>query len=239
MMTEDELFQTVLQKGWAVFPNLAMDADNASLLALGKRLGKISMQGSFVESPNFEEHGVNRVESMDVPMLDGAGNEVFSTNAKDFPLHTDDTFSATPCRFVLMHCWQADRSGGGVSWLAHIDEIMAIMPPDLLQRLERSLYTAPFGYTSVLKKAEQGHWRVQFNQTNMKAFARLRFQMSHLDAQKWNDLKAFEALAMQCLHHIALNTGDCIVVDNHRALHGRSAFDAGSGRLLKRLRVLQ
>jgi alpha-ketoglutarate-dependent taurine dioxygenase len=236
MMTEDELFQTVLQKGWAVFPNLAMDADNASLLALGKRFGAISMQGSRKGAPNLENDGVNRVESMDQPLRDAVGNAVLSSNADEFPLHTDDSYSPAPARFVLMHCWQADISGGGLSWISHVDRMVDHAPPDLIERLCESTYTTPFGSASVLRRDAQNRWQVRFNRRDMLGFAKLRFQF--VSEQKKQDLAAFEALAMQCMETAALSQGDCIVVDNYRVLHGRSSFDPMSGRLIKRLRVL-
>jgi alpha-ketoglutarate-dependent taurine dioxygenase len=237
MMTEDELFQTVLQKGWAVFPNIALDADNAALLALGQRFGPISMQGSHKGAPNLENDGVNRVESMDQPLRDAAGNAVLSSNAEVFPLHTDDSYSPAPARFVLMHCWQADVSGGGLSWVAQLDRMVEIAPPDLIERLASTAYTTPFGSATVLKRDAQNRWQVRFNRRDMLGFSKLRFQF--VSEQKKQDLAEFEALAMQCMETAALSQEDCIVVDNHRVLHGRSGFDPKSGRLIKRLRILE
>jgi alpha-ketoglutarate-dependent taurine dioxygenase len=60
-----------------------------------------------------------------------------------------------------------------------------------------------------------------------------------MSEQLKQDLTMVEAIAMECKHDIALQQGDCIIVDNHRALHGRSAFDPSSGRLIKRLRIME
>jgi alpha-ketoglutarate-dependent taurine dioxygenase len=76
---------------------------------------------------------------------------------------------------------------------------------------------------------------VRFNCRDMLGFAKLRNTL--LTAQAVEDLKTFDHIAQQCVHTVDLQKGDCIIVDNHRALHGRSAFDAKSGRLLKRLRI--
>lgn len=236
-MTEEDLHQTVLKNGWAVYPNIPLDANNAALLALGERFGAISMQGSHKGAPNLENDGVNRVENMDQPLRDAAGNAVLSSNADEFPLHTDDSYSPSPARFVLMHCWQPDASGGGESWLAHVDRIAAIAPPDLLERLAMQSYATPYGSTPLLQRDAEGAWRVRFNRRDMIGFAKLRFQF--VSEQKKQDLAAFETLAMQCKESVALRQGDCIVVDNHRVLHGRSGFDPKSGRLIKRLRILE
>lgn len=222
--------------GWAVVRNIGLESDNAPLIALGRLLGNTSWQGTKKGTPNLENDGVNRVENMDAPMRDAVGNAVLSSNADEFPLHTDDSYSPDPARYVLMHCWQADPAGGGVSWVAHVDRIIAIAPADLIERLSTQKYTTPYGTDRILQRNEQQGWRVRFNRRDMIGFAKLRMQI--LSLQQRQDLAAFEALAMSCVERVALQAGDCIVVDNHRVLHGRSAFDPSSGRLIKRLRIL-
>jgi alpha-ketoglutarate-dependent taurine dioxygenase len=237
MESVDRLYQTVLETGWAVFPRIAIEPNNAALLALGRLFGATSWQGSYRGSPNLENDGVNRVESMDQPLRDAVGNEALSSNAAEFPLHTDDAYSPAPARFVLMHCWQADASGGGESWIAHVNQIVALAPPDLIERLTTQPYTTPYGQTCILMRDTSGQWHVRFNHRDMLGYAKLRFQF--VSEQKRQDLAAFAALAMQCVERITLKPGDCIVVDNHRVLHGRSNFDPKSGRLIKRLRIVE
>jgi alpha-ketoglutarate-dependent taurine dioxygenase len=221
-------------QGWAVVPGVALDADNAALIALGRSLGEVSAQGNHHGAPNLENLGVNRVEAMEQPLRDGAGNEVFSSNAALFPLHTDNSFSAQPVRYVLMHCWQADPVGGE-SWVAHVDDMLALCDGDLVQRLHSTVYPTPFGQATVLGTREPGQTTIRFNCRDMHSFAKIR--KAPLSQQASSDLVTLEAAAMQCLQRVQLRAGDCIVADNHRVLHGRSAFSPGSGRLLKRLRI--
>jgi alpha-ketoglutarate-dependent taurine dioxygenase len=237
MLSPDSLYHNVLQQGWAVFPDVVAEPTNTALLALGRRFGATSLQGTRSGAPNLENDGVNRVENMDTPMRDAVGNAVLSSNSEEFPLHTDDSYSPKPARYVLMHCWQADESGGGESWLAHVDQIIALAPPALVDRLATQSYTTPYGSAPVLWRDAKQQWRVRFNRRDMIGFAKLRFQF--MNAQKRDDLAAFEQLAMQCKQSVPLRQGDCIVVDNHRVLHGRSAFNPESGRLIKRLRILE
>ncbi len=225
------------RQGWGLVRSVALDVDNAALIALGAALGPPSTQGLRAGAPNLENDGVNRVENMDTPMRDAGGNAVLSSNADEFPLHTDDSYSPNPARYVLMHCWQADGAGGGVSWLAHVDRMLALAPADLMERLSTQTYTTPYGSAPVLWRDAQQRWRIRFNRRDMIGFAKLRFQF--MSEQKKQDLAALEALAMQCLEKVPLQEGDCIVVDNHRVLHGRSAFDPKSGRLIKRLRIME
>jgi alpha-ketoglutarate-dependent taurine dioxygenase len=236
MTTQDALFQAVQLHGWAVFPGIEPEPANAALLSLGRRFGMTSWQGTRSGAPNLENDGVNRVEKMDTPMRDAIGNPVLSSNSEEFPLHTDDSYSPNPARYVLMHCWQADVAGGGESWLAHVDQIAALASPDLLERLSTQPYTTPYGSATVLRRGKDARWAIRFNKRDMIGFAHLR--CTFLSQQKRDDLAAFELLAMQCKEKVSLRQGDCIVVDNHRVLHGRSAFNPASGRLIKRLRIL-
>lgn len=230
------------QRGWQVVSGLALDENNAALLALGKELGLTSLQGSRSGAPNLENDGVNRVEAMDEPMRDAVGNPVLSSNSDIFPLHTDDSYSVSPARYVLMHCWQNDTATdigkGGESWLSHVDHIVSKAPAALIDRLIYTPYPTPFGQATVLQRAhsQQGmEWQVRFNRRDMQGFAKLRGKT--LSEQQLSDLAEFESLASQCMERIRLQPGDCIVVDNRRALHGRSAFNPASGRLIKRLRI--
>jgi alpha-ketoglutarate-dependent taurine dioxygenase len=236
MSTPINLPLQVKTQGWAVAHNIGLESDNSPLIALGQLLGKTSWQGTKKGAPNLENDGVNRVENMDMPMRDAVGNAVLSSNADEFPLHTDDSYSPDPARYVLMHCWQADPAGGGVSWLAHIDHIIALAPPDLIQRLATRPYAMPYGQACVLWKDGERNWRMRFNRRDMVSFAKLRSQL--LNQQQREDLACFESQAMHCVKKVALQNGDCVVVDNQRMLHGRSAFDPNSGRLIKRLRIL-
>jgi alpha-ketoglutarate-dependent taurine dioxygenase len=242
-MNDREILLTqVAQKGWHVVSGITVDADNAALLALGKLLGTTSMQGTRSGAPNLENDGVNRVEAMDEPMRDAAGNPVLSSNSDEFPLHTDDSYNLSPARYVLMHCWQNDAStelgAGGESWLSHVNHIVSKAPTDLVDRLIYTPYPTPFGQATILQRArsQQGiEWQVRFNRRDMQSFAKLRGKS--LSEQQLSDLAEFETLASQCMERLRLQPGDCIIVDNRRALHGRSAFNPASGRLIKRLRI--
>ena len=50
-------------------------------------------------------------------------------------------------------------------------------------------------------------------------------------------LDRFEAATQAASFTFALAAGDCLILDNRRALHGREAFEDDGSRLLKRVRV--
>lgn len=76
MLDLSDCLSDINRQGWGVVRSVALDADNAALIALGSALGPRSMQGQRPGSPNFENGGVNRVENMDTPMRDAVGKRM-------------------------------------------------------------------------------------------------------------------------------------------------------------------
>lgn len=221
-------------QGWAVVPGLALDPDNAALLRLGRRLGQVSLNGYKPDAPDAEPEGVKRVEALSQPKLDPANEPVLSTTHRHFGLHTDDFFTAQPVRWVLMHCWQPDPTGGGRSLLADVRQIVPRLSAGALQRLQQPDFPGPAGWQPILQATARG-WQVRFNHRDMVAFAACFGPALAPDQRA--ALDELDEVASVVASSLQLAPGDCLVVDNHRVLHGRTAFDAHSHRLLKRLRV--
>jgi alpha-ketoglutarate-dependent taurine dioxygenase len=217
--------------GHAVVRGVALDADDAALRSLATALCP-APRGAAARPAE----GIARVEAMDVPRRDPTGRAILSTTADDFPLHTDDTFAAQPARFVLMHCWQADAAGGGTSLLAHVRDLLPRLDAAAIGLLREPLFASPFGLAPVLwDDPGDGQPCIRFNHRDFASFGE-RYGPRLTPAQA-PVLDTVLAAARTCTTPIHLAPGDCLVVDNHRVLHGRTAFHQASGRLLKRLRV--
>ena len=204
-------------------------------------LGAVSSTGITAGQPNVEQGAVNRVEAMDVPRIDPGGRTVLSTSADDFPLHSDDTFARAPVRSVLMHCWQADADGGGVSRVAHVADIpwRACTARDRRARLRVPDFPSPFGLASVLFEPEAGDRGPCIRFNHRRDF--VSYGERYGPALAPDQVAALDQVlhaANGCARNMMLARGDCLIVDNRRVLHGRSAFAPRSGRLLqRRLRV--
>lgn len=224
--------------GYAVVRGVALDGDNRALRALAATLGATSASGvgAAPNQPNAEADGISRVEAMDLPRRDPAGREILSTTAGVFPLHTDDTFVARPARYVLMYCWKADAAGGGVSQLAHVRDLLPQLAGQSRAHLREAVFASPFGPAPVLwGDAASATPCIRFNHRDFASFGERYGPV--LTADRVRILDEVLVAARACAVDVRLAAGDCLVVDNHRVLHGRTAFDPGSGRLLKRLRV--
>ena len=161
-----------------------------------------------------------------------AGKTLLSASNGNFPLHTDESFELQPARWVLLHCWRPSATGGETRLAdSHL----------VAKRAERSLGIAlsqwhlpyPCGDMPTLA----ADLRVRFNRAECEFAASRRAWPPGPALAHWLDRfeQAFEQVADGC----RLNSGDLLIIDNWRVLHGRCAFPADSGRQLKRLRVLQ
>jgi gamma-butyrobetaine dioxygenase len=136
-----------------------------------------------------------------------------------------------------MHCWTSDAAGGGVSLLAHARDILARLAPTSARALREPTFPSPFGPAPVLWDEAGGSQPcIRFNHRDFASFGERYGPL--LTAGQARVLDEVLAAAQDCTLHVRLEPGDCLVVDNHRVLHGRTAFDPASGRLLKRLRVV-
>ena len=209
------------ERGALCMRGVPLDADNHSLRSLGAQLGPPSLRA--LERSLDEGGGVQRVQSLPAGVRDRFGKPLLSAGDGEFPLHTDESFLDQPARFVLLHCWQPAATGG----TNHIADVRAIAAR--VDRVEWIAWTQlrlpyPCGDRCAFDAGV-----LRLNPTECTAAA--------LSSQQRTWLGRFSASAQRAAAELALASGDLLLLDNHRMLHGRTAFDSASGRLLKRLRI--
>lgn len=215
-------------EGWLRLSGVPCEADNASLRALGAELGEVSTQALSHRLGVVEDGAVQRVQDLARMARDRYGKSLLSAGHAEFAPHSDEAFLAEPARWVLLHCWQPDPAGAGLSRLARRDEIWALADRSARQLLTALALPYPCGEFPVLDA--QG--RLRFNRNDCLAAAAPARQAALATA-----LAPLQALFAEAACSLALAAGDLLVIDNWRTLHGRDAFAAGSPRLLKRLRL--
>lgn len=205
-------------------------SDNAALLAWARALGSVSLRALPHRSGLVERGGVQRVEALASAPADQFGKPLMSGHHAAFPLHSDEAFAALPCRYVLLHCWRADPAGGGVSLLATRERIEALGDVDTGHALRSLPLAYPFGQTTTLLPG-----LLRYNRSEIESLRQRRDLPLPPETRAWLD--RFDALFAAAAERVLLEPGDLLLIDNHRTLHGRTAFAAGSPRLLKRVRV--
>jgi alpha-ketoglutarate-dependent taurine dioxygenase len=76
---------------------------------------------------------------------------------------------------------------------------------------------------------------LRYNRSEIESLRQRRDLPLPPETRAWLD--RFDALFAAAAETVLLEPGDLLLIDNHRTLHGRTAFPAGSPRLLKRVRV--
>lgn len=225
-----DVADALLARGWTRLSGLDCRPDNAPLLAIARALGTVSMHALPWRSGLVEEAGVQRVAALASTPGDQFGKPLLSAHHTTFPLHSDEAFAARPCRYVLLHCWQADPDGGGQSLLATRQRIEALADAATRHALLAERFDYPCGPSVTLAPA-----LMRYNRQEVEGQQRRHYGHLLAETQPWLD--RLDAAFLAAAEHVSLAPGDLLIVDNHRTLHGRSAFAAGSPRLLKRVRV--
>jgi len=218
-------------QGWMLITGVPCWAGNPALLDLAASLGPIKKHGPNLRDPVREGEAVNLIRALPEPIADRSGKTMLSTLAIDHHMHTDESFYATPSRYVLLHCWRPDPAGGGLCLMAAVDDVLARVNAEERKDCARIRYSWRGVEAPIITAMPDG------------PAPRVRFNVREANCLE-QDPAAGNALAQRFAHAaeaaalaLPLAAGDCLVLDNWRVLHGRTSFAPDSPRLLKRVGV--
>ena len=234
---KDALEATLQRQGWAVVRGVPMSQDNAPLLDLAGWFGTGHGDGSDPNDPTREDGAVHLVTAFPQPVPDVTGKAMYSTTSTVFDLHTDAAFKRTPSTFVFLHCWRGDKAGGGTSLIAASEHIAARLEPWALALCFRAIFLWRKVHAPIYSTLPGVAWPAM--RFNVREIAGDAIETDETDLRARVLPEIFLAAANEAAQRVKLREGDCLVLNNRRVLHGRTAFDPGSGRLLKRVWVQQ
>ncbi len=213
-----------------VIEGLPLDDDHRSLLTMCRQLGTLAVDSVITVGGRQVSIFVQRVEHNDDRHWTGGGQVRLSATTAEFPCHTDCASDQVVPDLVMLHCARSD-SRGGASIVVPLAALVPHLPSAVLDVLAQRRFPFAFGLAAVLEEGDQG-FRVRYNRHEID-------KTGPLDAVAVDALRVLDAVleTSSCRAEVSLARGDCLVVDNHRALHGRRAFDRSSRRLLYRARV--
>ena len=216
------------------FPDLHNDSE---FLRFGNALGIVKRHSLRATTRALELNPGALVYSIEVKpdsMRNEQGQLILSNTSDEFPCHTDEYFLQTPSNTVLSLCCHEDNGGGGMTLLADVADIVTTLPAHCRASLQCPSYPHPDGSVPILSVVK-GRWKIRYNWGYMKGLLTKR---GHAVSEEMADVLAqLEDAIRRVQVKLMLRSGDCLVFDNHRILHGRTPFDATSGRKLKRIRV--
>ncbi|KGJ88159.1 hypothetical protein ND16A_2712 [Thalassotalea sp. ND16A] len=148
-------------------------------------------------------------------------------------LHTDSSYMANPHPVLAFQCVVADPNGGETILMA-IDDIIAGISDTNKALLSAEVF--PFAKTksAILAKDDYGAWNIRFYKTQLEQ----SLENEALEQKYLNAISELEASIANEKHHFrtTMQPGDMILVNNLKALHGRSNIEAESPRVIYRIR---
>jgi Taurine catabolism dioxygenase TauD, TfdA family len=213
-----------------IVEGLPLDDDHRSLLTLGRHLGTLAVDSVIRVGGEPVAIYIQRVEHNDDRHRTNGGQVRLSATAAEFPCHTDCAADEIVPDLVMLHCARRDPRGGA-SIVVPLDALVSHLPRGVLNVLTQRRFRYPFGLAAVIEAGDSG-LRVRYNRHEID-------KAGPLEAEAAEALEVLDDVltTSSCRAELSLARGDCLVVDNHRALHGRRAFARSSGRLLYRARV--
>lgn len=158
------------------------------------------------------------------------------------PAHTDNSYFTDPCGLQVFHLLSHERGTGGQTLLVdgfYAASILKELHPESYDLLSKILVpTHSAGDEDYLYRARplSGNPILQHDPLNKDLLVQVRYANDHRSAMRnlhpSEVIPWYEALRNwnRCLTSsdsefwVQLNAGTVVVVDNHRVLHGRSAF---------------
>lgn len=167
-------------------------------------------------------------------------------------LHTDSVFEASPSPYMGLACVQPSAEGDGLTTLARADRVAARVG-EIDQRHLELLQDRCYPFAKIRHRAPQGAQlpvrtailTVQDTDITTVFHGRhiregMQLQPEAVDSEHRVALHTFETVLddPHSATTLLLETGDLLLADNRRVLHGRSAVrPTGSRRHVKRLKI--
>ncbi|OUS27739.1 hypothetical protein A9Q98_09035 [Thalassotalea sp. 42_200_T64] len=148
-------------------------------------------------------------------------------------LHTDSSYMDNPHAILAFQCIVADPNGGETILMA-IDDIIDNISDTNKKLLSAKVFPFAKNKSSILAKDEYGEWNIRFYKTQLEqSLEKPALAQKYLDA-----IGELEASIADEKHHFRtkMQPGDMILVNNLKALHGRSNIEAESPRVIYRVR---
>lgn len=174
------------------------------------------------------------------PVKNTETQQISSSSKVVLGLHTETAFHRYKPTVVLLLCLRGDSKA--VTTYADIDEIVKHLSPELLSTLTKPWFTTTIDESfrtngeddmeivcSILKENQDtSKYEICYDDALMKG----------LNEQATNALSELKQAIDKSIQEITLNTGDLLIMDNTRVIHGRLPFQArydGSDRWLQRV----
>jgi L-asparagine oxygenase len=192
----------------------------------------------------IQEHGGDVVQDL-YPLRESLGRQVSTSSGVVLAFHTETAFHPHRPRYLVLLCLKGDPSAA--TTLCSLDAVLPLLDPETVQVLGEPRFRTgvdeSFGSTSWLTPAAPVIRRSARSDAagNSVEFVYDSDLTIGIDAVAQDALDALGRAIHIAQTAVVLEAGDVLIVDNHRAVHGRSPFTArfdGTDRWLQRTFVV-
>jgi L-asparagine oxygenase len=217
------------------FPNSIKEAssDKSSMIFL-EYAHKFGYPVSYMQEQNGQ-----LVQNI-LPVHKTETQQISTSSKVELALHTETAFHPYKPDYVLLFCLRGDPNA--VTTYANVDDIVKKLDLWVIATLSKKWFTTNIDISfrtkgqkdknipiSVLEKTEDG-----YNFIYDYTFVKANDELGRAALEKLH-----EAVS-ECIQEVVLETGDLLVIDNNKTIHGRKPFQArydGTDRWVQRILV--
>lgn len=204
-----------------------------SLKKMSESLGAILHRGNkgFAKNPDFM--GFHHLNAREAPVVAPTGDVFQSTTGNAIAVHTDEFFKKDSAQIILLHCINPDRHGGE-SLIAYFGDVILALSEEDIVDLRRPLFPSPFGKVPVIFGRTDDP-EVRYNRRVISESV-ANYQ-NEIPGNIINLLDRFESTVKEKLTYYRLQKDECLIIQNNKVLHGRTALSLSNQRHLIRVRL--
>lgn len=197
--------------------------NNQTLINFCKQIGKP------IEEPQILQHLLADKYIFDVKINNSQISTWASTNS-NMDCHTDGSYITNVPDIVVLLCVKPALRGGE-TLLISVDTLYSKLTPIEVMKLQHIHFPFRGHFFPILTKS-QNEFFIRYSRMIIEATP--NSIKANIDS---NLLDKIDAIIAEYQNTIKLEKGDCLILNNKKILHGRSAFDYSSDRHLKRIRL--
>jgi L-asparagine oxygenase len=192
----------------------------------------------------FEEKGGSLIH--DVVPIQGEETKIENSGSVQFDFHTENVHHPLRPDFLALLCLRTDHDRVAATSVSSIRQAVDRLDPKHVHALRppvfQSFYPESFRRDRASADARSAPHPVLFG-AERRVFFRYDSHNTHVtDETGTQALEALAAALQETRHDLLLEPGDLVIIDNHIAAHGRSAFTPrwdGNDRWLRRCYALR
>lgn len=183
-----------------------------------------------------EQHG-SLVQNL-FPIKGNETEQISSSSKVQLELHTETAFHPWKPDVLILFCLKGDRRAE--TTLSILSDILPKLSNDTINILKQERFLTSIDAS--FRNAKQPNRQIQMSILSDDCLSMTfdQYLMKGIDVESREALEQFRQAVISRMMGLALTQGDILVIDNHKVIHGRTAFTPrhdGTDRWLKRVMV--